>query len=236
MKRAHWNLLLVCLAAALLLVGAVIVYNEHIAAADHARTDANWSLIVPKLDSTDHIVGTLSAPIQVIVYADYQCAYCGRFFTSTIKGLQKQFGNDIVVAFRHLPIVAPDEAQVEAEAAECIAQIGGEKAFWNFTHAMYARAHVEDPIDLSTLPDLAVTAGVNRSSYLSCMDAQSGKATVEKEKVQGSIAGLDLTPGIVLKSEHRALVVKGDYPLQISTAIAYLLKAEKDIATQQQNK
>ena len=59
-----------------------------------------------------------------------------------------------------------------------------------------------------------------------------GKERVERDSLQGSIAGLNLTPSIVLKSQYRALIVKGDYPAQLSAGISYLLKTNDEIEQQ----
>ena len=231
MIAKHLKLLLVLAAAVLLVIGSV-VYNEWKAAAAHARTDANWSLIVPAISASDHTIGNVDAPIQVIVYADYQCAFCGRFFRDTQFRLQEEFGDKIVIAYRHLPIINSEKSAVEAEASECVYQLGGNEAFWRFTRAMFADPDSQKSFDVSTLPEIAISAGVERSDYEECMAEGRGKDPVERDLMQGSIAGLNLTPSIVLKSQYRALIVKGDYPAQLSAGISYLLKTNDEIEWQ----
>jgi len=231
MIRKHHTLLFVSAAVVLAIVG-LITYNEWKAKAAHARTDANWSLIVPAITAGDHTIGDIVAPIQIVVYADYQCAYCGQFFRDTQFRLQTEFGDKIVIAYRHLPIINSEKSAVEAASSECVYQLGGNEAFWRFTRAMFADPDAQKSFDISTLPEMAVAAGVERSDYEECLAEGRGKERVERDSLQGSIAGLNLTPSIVLKSQYRALIVKGDYPAQLSAGISYLLKTNDEIERQ----
>ena len=231
MNSRHRTLLFIVLAVVLLVAG-VIAYNEWKAKYAHERTDANWSLIVPAITAGDHTIGDIVAPIQVVVYADYQCAFCGRFFRDTQFQLQEEFGDKIVIAYRHLPIINSEKSAVEAASSECVYRLGGNEAFWRFTRAMFADPASQKSFDISTLPEIAVAAGVERSDYEECMAEGRGKERVERDSLQGSIAGLNLTPSIVLKSQYRALIVKGDYPAQLSAGISYLLKTNDEIERQ----
>jgi len=219
----------ITLGATLLIIASVIVLNERKAAENYARTDSEWSLIVRPITSDDHTIGDISAPIQLIVYADFQCRYCGSFFNKTMQRLQAEYGNKIAFAFRHLPLPDQPQAEIEGEASECVYQVGGDTAFWKFAHEMYSIPNFYKGIDLLTLPNIAQKAGADGDAYNACMKAGKGKERVAKDKLEGSVAGLDITPSTVLKSEHRAVIVKGDYYAQLTAAIDYLLETNAQI-------
>src|SRR5262245_16056838 len=94
--------------------------NERAARTQHERTDASWSLIARAITDKDHVIGRVGAPIQLVVYADLSCPYCKSFFKKTLPSLQEQFGDSIVVAYRHLPLASHSRARAEAIAAECV--------------------------------------------------------------------------------------------------------------------
>jgi protein-disulfide isomerase len=210
------------LVLALAAVGGIMLYDYHAAAQDKEQTD-NWSLIVPAITANDHTMGDLDAPVQVIVFSDFQCQYCGPMYTTVIPRLQQQYGRNIVVAYRQLPLRAQPQAEQEAEASECIYQLGGNAAFWRFASIMYAIPNFDRGIDLTTLPDIASRAGVDATAFSACMKAGRGTATVQAQKLEGAIAGLATTPSTVLKSSNRALVVVGNYYAPLSAAVSYLL-------------
>src|SRR3989344_4275920 len=213
----------------LIIVAGTVFFNERKAAQNYARTDSEWSLIVRPITSEDHTIGDISAPIHLVVYADFQCKYCGSFFNKTVQRLQAEYGKKIAFAFRHLPLPDQPQAEVEGEASECVYQLGGETAFWKFAHEIYSIPNFYQGIDLSTLPNIAQKVGVDRDAYNACMKTGSGKERVAKDKLEGSVAGLDITPSTVLKSEHRAVIVKGDYYAQLTAAIDYLLETNAQI-------
>jgi hypothetical protein len=55
------------------------------------------------------------------------------------------------------------------------------------------------------------------------METGAGKARVEKDALEASVAGVSQDPSILLKSSTRALIVNGDYYSQLVTGIQYLL-------------
>ena len=208
----------------IMLVVGIIVINERTAARQHEQTDSEWSLIARPISSRDHTIGNLDAPVQVIFYADFQCKYCGDMFHITIPKLQAVYGNKVVIAYRHMPLPIQPQAYIEAEASECVYQQGGNLAFWRFASIVYAIPSFEKGIDLSTLPDIAQKAGVDSDLFRICMQKGDGRPRVETDKIEGSVAGLQLTPSAVLKSAYRAVTVQGNYYSQLSTGINYLLE------------
>lgn len=73
---------------------------------------------VRPIDSTDHVFGDLSAPVQMIVYSDFQCPFCSQF-AETTKKVEQEFKDKVVIAFRHYPLAGYPQAEKAAEASEC---------------------------------------------------------------------------------------------------------------------
>jgi len=212
-----------------LIVAGVIFYNEYRVARDHAKTSTEWSLIARPISRSDHTIGDVSAPIQLILYSDFQCPYCASFFSKTLPRLQAKYGNKLVIAYRHMPLPSRPQALPQAEASECAYQLGGNDAFWSFAHEMYAIPGFEDGIDMSILPSIATKVGVNEAAFNACVEGGRGEARVAEDKLEGSIAGLSLTPSMILKSKHRAVIVQGNYYSQLDAAIGYLLETNAQI-------
>lgn len=84
----------------------------------------------------DHYRGSTDAEVFLIEYSDYQCPYCAQVHP-TMKELSE---GDLSVTwvYRHLPLTSiHPEAKPAAIAAECIAELEGEEAFWSFTDHIY---------------------------------------------------------------------------------------------------
>ena len=70
---------------------------------------------------TDHIKGSVNAPIVIVEYGDYECPYTGMAYP-IVKEIVRRFGNKVQFAFRNFPLneIHP-HAQHAAEAAEAAA-------------------------------------------------------------------------------------------------------------------
>ncbi len=213
--------------AAIFLVFGVYQINENKVAAQRFSTEKDTSLMVRSVTQKDHVIGDVGAPIQLIVYSDFSCPYCRHLFGENIPKLQAEYPDKIVVAFRHFPLKSQPGTKVEAEASECVYQLGGEGAFWKFANYMFERSGVEG--DTAALTKAAVHSGVTADAYKECMIQGRGVARVEQDRIEASIAGVSMTPTEVLKSAHRALVVRGNYYSQLREGIRYLLNADAQI-------
>jgi protein-disulfide isomerase len=93
------------------------------------------SAAVQPLDREDHVQGAEDAPLELVMYGDFQCPYCAAA-QSIVRRVRDRTDGRLRFAFRHLPLpeVHPD-AQRAAEAAEAAAAQG---RFWEMHDALYA--------------------------------------------------------------------------------------------------
>ena len=216
----------ICIAA-----GALYFHNERAAKLQYAATDADTSLIVRAVGDSDHVIGRRNAPIQLIVYSDLSCPYCNNFFARTLPMLQAKYGDHIVIAYRHLPLEAiHPRALREAEASECSAILGGEEAFWKFERAVYDNPDFERGLDDAALTNIAKMIGLAVSRFDQCLASGEALSRIRNDMTEAAVAGLNYTPSTVLKSAHRATIVKGSAYPRFTSAIDYLMRVEKEIS------
>ena len=80
----------------------------------------------------DHIFGDINAPITLIEYSDFECPFCKRFHP-TVENLIANNQGKVRWVYRHFPLGFHNPgAQKQAEASECIGQIGGVETFWQY--------------------------------------------------------------------------------------------------------
>lgn len=82
----------------------------------------------------DHIQGNPNAPVKIIEYSDYECPYCKAFQPILEKVVTESNGN-VAWIYRHWPIHQNSLAKLEA--AECIAKIKGNDAFWKYSDLLF---------------------------------------------------------------------------------------------------
>ena len=89
----------------------------------------------PPLSEDDHVEGPVDAPVELVMYGDFQCPYCAAA-QSMVRRVRERLNGRLRFAFRHFPL--PElhpQAQLAAEASEAAASQG---AFWPMHDQLYA--------------------------------------------------------------------------------------------------
>lgn len=182
---------------------------------------------VPPVDpQKDHIRGNQNAQVAVIEYSDFECPFCKRVHP-TYQQIMKEYGDKVMWVYRHYPLSFHANAQKEAEASECVAELGGNDAFWKFTDAIYERTTSQGTgFALDKLAPLAKEVGVNEAKFQSCLDSGKYAQKVKDDMDGGNKAGVNGTPGNIivnLKTQKNSLV-SGAQPFEnFKSAIDSLL-------------
>jgi protein-disulfide isomerase len=87
--------------------------------------------------SSDHIIGSPTAPIVLIEYSDFQCPFC-QMIHVTLKQIVSESNGEVAWVYRHFPLyqIHP-QAEPAANASECIFDQLGDSAFWTFANTVF---------------------------------------------------------------------------------------------------
>lgn len=164
--------------------------------------------------AADHIRGNKNAKITLIEYSDFECPFC-KNFAPTTQELLKTYGDKIRLVFRHYPLPFHQNAQKEAEASECIAQLGGNDSFWKYTDAIFERTTSNGTgFALDKLGSLAAELGVNQQQFQSCLDSGKYAKLVKDSVAEGQTAGVQGTPStFIVDSKGNSQIVVGAQPI-----------------------
>lgn len=181
----------------------------------------------------DHIYGNADAVVSLIEYSDFECPYCKRFHP-TAKELVDQSDGQVNLVYRHFPLGFHNPgAQKQAEASECVAELGGNDAFWAFTDTIYERTNSGgDGFPLDQLAPLAAEVGVDKGEFEECYESGKYAERVQDDMAEGVQAGVSGTPGNILLNNKsgEALLRAGAQPLAaLQEAVRTLLNnSDKD--------
>jgi len=89
---------------------------------------------IPEITENDHIIGDINAPIVVVEYSDLECPYCKRF-GEVMKELIEEYDGQVAWVYRHW--VVHQGAIAKTAAAECVAKLKGEEAFWKYLDLVF---------------------------------------------------------------------------------------------------
>lgn len=119
---------------------------------DKALSNSDIKEIANTLDpisATDFVIGNVDAPITVIVYVDFQCPFCGKFFIETEQTAFASYIKDgkIKLVSRDFAFLG-DESLKAAEAARCA---GDQGKFWEYHDYLFTHQKSENQGAFSNL-------------------------------------------------------------------------------------
>jgi protein-disulfide isomerase len=153
------------------------------------------------ITNKDHILGDAEkAKVVIVDYSDLECPYCKELHETFLK-IVKDYESTGEVAWvhRHFPLSIHTKAIKEAEASECVAELGGNAAFWEFMHTVFANTPSNDGLDPKNLSVFAKKVGVDVTKFDTCLSTGT-YATEIKEDYENAIKliGTESTPFTVL--------------------------------------
>ena len=139
-------------------------------------------------------IGQADAPITLVEFADFQCAYCKRFHTGAYAELKKHYIDTGKVRFvsRDLPLEFHPLALKAAQAARCA---GDQNKFWEYRNALFSEGGVpNDDVLKKAAESLSVDMGV----FQACLETEKYKPDVQKDAQEAAKLQISGTPTFVL--------------------------------------
>lgn len=148
--------------------------------------------------SGDHWQGEKNARYVLVEYSDLECPFCQSFHPTGAQVLSEYKGK-IAWVYRHFPLAFHANAQKEAEASECVAELGGNDKFWEYIDKIFERTTANGTgFALDKLGPLAGELGVDQTAFQSCLDAGRYEKKVKDQLNEGANAGVSATPTSVI--------------------------------------
>ncbi len=166
-----------------------------------------------ELNEGDVILGDPNAPVTLIEYSDFQCPFCGRFYSQTeplIKENYIQTGK-VKFVYRHFAFLGP-ESRAAANAVECAKDQG---SFWDFHNEIFD-AEIRDGqehngnLDRALFLSIAQKLGLDTAEYTSCLDTNKYNDKVESDYNVAQQLGVAATPTIFVNDK----MIEGALPFE----------------------
>ena len=145
-------------------------------------------LTVPVNIGSDHIRGSVNAPITLVEYGDYECPYTAMAYP-IVKEIIRQFGDKIYFVFRNFPLNDIHlHAQAAAEAAEAAA---AQDKFWEMHDYLFEH---QKALDDSHLLEYAQKVGLNIDRFKKDMSGHAYASLIEQSLKSGVDSDVEGTP------------------------------------------
>jgi protein-disulfide isomerase len=139
--------------------------------------------------------GSPDAPITIVEFSDFQCAYCRRFWRETLPLIGEKYirNGKVRFVYRHLAILGPPSVQA-AMAAECAQE---QEKFWPYHDRLFGSTGLF-AFSTGNLKRYAEELRLDASRFNACLDAERPREKVEQETIIGRMIGMSGTPGFLI--------------------------------------
>jgi protein-disulfide isomerase len=160
------------------------------------RVDPN----LPAMKAEGYLLGSPSAPVEVIEFADFECPACGQYATITEPDVRTRLVNTGQVRVRYIDYPLPMHRNTwDASLAAACANDQGK--FWEMHDALFANQDKWNGEATSRprgpIAELAKSVGLDMTKYGACMDADTHRAKIQSHLAEAEKRNIGSTPTFV---------------------------------------
>jgi len=185
------------------------------------RANTTSGVIAPVTEK-DHVLGSRNAEIMVIEYSDFDCPFC-KSFHNTMHQIVDNYGGKVAWVYRQFPIASlHPNATKKSEASECVAEIGGNEAFWKFTNELLG----DTDVTLAQIPTIVANMGLDIEAFNSCFNSGKYANQIQADVAAAAKAGAQGTPySVIITKDGKKVPISGAQPFEnVKLQIDALLK------------
>ena len=148
-----------------------------------------------------HVRGRPGARVTLEEFGDFQCPTCGSYYVE-LKKIESEFGDNLKVIFRELPLLPMHEhALLAAQAAEAA---GVQGKFWEMHDVLYEnQTKWVDAKDLVPIfVDYAKQIGINPDQFMKDLNGETVAQRIFQDGKRAHSFGLKGTPSFFVNGKE----------------------------------
>ncbi|HET8956611.1 MAG TPA: DsbA family protein [Solirubrobacterales bacterium] len=145
-------------------------------------------LLSPPLEDLDHVRGERGAPLELVMFGDFQCPFC-LGAQSVLRRVRERLGDRLLFGFRHLPI--PERHPLAPLAAEASEAAAAQGRFWDYHDALFA---AQPRLSPETIFEVGADLGLDAERMRSEVDARAYRDRVARDRASAEASGATGTP------------------------------------------
>jgi len=191
------------------------------------RPKGNVSLAdttLPPVPNTGHVIGSDSAPVEVVEFADFECPACGSFATLTEPDVRKRLVATGVVRYRFMdyPLSMHRNTWSAHRAAWCAGEQG---KFWEMHDALFFNqdrwSGETTSRPMGVISDIARGVGVNMDQFSGCVDSRKFDPQIRANQQEAERRQVASTPTFLIGNKKVASAISYDeFKRHVDEAVA----------------
>lgn len=168
----------------------------------------------PIISNFDPYLGSIEAPIKIIVYSDFTCHYCLEQ-EKIIKNILNKYKGKVRFIWKDYPETDVNSMSFKASVAARCAQ--DQDNFWEFHDALYSNS--------TTLSDdliykIANNLGLDADNFKNCFDKQLSSSLIKSNIEEANAIGIIGVPSVYVNDkEFIGSISEEDFSLIIDTML-----------------
>jgi protein-disulfide isomerase len=200
MSKQFWAVIIVII----IVLGGIFFITNNKSSSSSSNSSSNGQ-------PSHHVEGEGKDDINLVEYGDYECPYCGEYF-STVKQIETEYNTEITFQFVNFPLVSIHQnAFAGARAAEAAALQG---QFWQMHDLLYeenqvyydsnetASTWVGASNPESYFDEYAKQLGLNVNEFEQDYASSAVNNTINADMAKGNKLGIDATPTFYLDGKQ----------------------------------
>jgi protein-disulfide isomerase len=150
----------------------------------------------PPLEEIDHVRGEPGAPLELVMFGDFQCPFC-LGAQSILRRVRERLGERLLFGFRHLPI--PERHPLAPLAAEASEAAAAQGRFWDYHDALYA---AQPKLSRETMLAVGRDLGLDAERLAAELDSGAHRDRVARDLASAEASGATGTPTFFVNGER----------------------------------
>ena len=173
--------------------------------------------------------GPADAPVNLVVFSDFQCPYCSQLAKTIRQDLPKKYGDKVRVIFVDFPLSTIHPwARAAAESAHCLGA-QNPAAFWTFHDWIFEHQKETTPSNLrDETMQLAKQQSLDEAKLAACLDTHAPAAQIDKTIQLGHLLQVQQTPTFFVNGRTETGALPFD---RLASLIDFELNRPKEFST-----
>jgi len=188
------------------------------------------------IPNSGHAMGSDSAPVEVVEFADFECPACGSFATLTEPDVRDRLVKTGLIRYRFMdfPLTQIHRNTWPAHRAAWCA--GEQNKFWEMHDALFMNQDRWNG-ETTTRPDaviggLASQLGIDMKQYTSCVETRKYQAQIQANVAEGDKRAVGSTPTFFIGNTKVSTALSYDeFKKYVDQAVAAARPAKAPAAT-----
>lgn len=156
---------------------------------------------IERRDETDPLtIGSVGAPVALVVFSDYQCPFCATWSDETLPVMMEYVQDDqLRIEWRDVNVYGADSERASKAAYAAALQ----DSFWEYHDMLFSNGEIRDPSGLSegALIDTAAELGLDLEEFEQDMKSTEVAEHILENQRLGTDIGAYSTPAFVLDGQ-----------------------------------